>query len=234
MDEMIVFSTYPTLEAAEQAAMLLRNNGITAEAKHEMRSLDSNYLGQQFGDPYLLYLPGKDFDRARTILEDHTVVDPGEVDPGYQLLTFSDDELIDVMMNKEEWGIYNYKLAAALLKRRNVPIPEAQIGIAEAEQLREKEKAVSSGLSLLLLGYSSLLSGAALALVRHPAFTLLPGGLALFVGWILSYTKRTLSNGVQVHYYKPAARLHGLILFWGALGFAVIRYLILWIQYSGT
>lgn len=234
MEPLLVFNSYPDEAAAEQAAALLRDNGINAEVSREARSLDSNYLGQQFSDPYLLYLQGNDFDRARSVLEEHTLVDPDNVDPGYQLLSFSDEELLEVMTNKEEWGIFNYKLAEALLKRRGVPIPEVQIAIAQAEQLREKEKAASSGLILLLLGYSSLLSGAVLALTKHPVFTLLPGGLALLLGWMLSYSKRTLSNGVQVYYYTPGARLHGLILFWCSLGIAVIRYLILWIQYSGT
>lgn len=232
MDPLLVFDTYPTPQAAEQAAALLRGNAIIVEINRDVRPLDSNYLGQRFDNPYLLSLPGKDFEKARKILEEQTPVNPDEVDPEYHLLSFSDEELIDVMMKKDEWGDYNYKLAEALLQRRGVPIPGVQIELSNVERLRQKEKAASSDWKILLLGYFSLLSGAMLALARHPAFTLFPGGLAVFLGWTLSHSRRTLSTGGQVYYYKPSSRLHGLILFWGALGFAALRLILSILQYS--
>lgn len=232
MDPLLVFDTYPTPDAAEQAASLLRGNDIVVEINQDQRPLDNNYLGQRFDNPYLLSLPGKDFERARKILEEQTPVDPDEVDPQYHLLFFGDEELIDVMMKRDEWGDYNYKLAEALLRRRGVPIPGARIEQSKAERQRQKEKINPSDWKILLIGYCALFSGAALALAKHPALILFPGGIAVLLGWMLSHSKRTLSTGEQVYYYKPSSRLHGLILFWGALGFAALRFILSMLQYN--
>lgn len=225
MNELLLFRTYPDPASAEQVALLLKDNGIGAEVSKEARVLDSNYIGQQFSDPYLLYLQGADFERATLILEDQVVIRPEEVDPGYMLLSFSDEELIDVMKKKDEWGIYNYKLAEALLKKKNVPIPEIQIVLEQTERLKEKEKAVSSGLLFLLLGYASIISGAIMSLRYNIAFIFLPGLLGLLIGWNLSHFKRTLSNGQRTFYYNSTTRFHGSIMFWTGLAIAAMRFI---------
>jgi len=229
MDKLLVFKTYAHHQAAEQAAALLRERGIEAEASREARVLDSVYIGQQFNDPYLLYIPGKDFERANVILEENMVIRLDEVDPGYELLSFSDEELIDVMRKKEEWGAYNYKLAEALLQQRDVPIPQMDIVWAQVESLKEKEKPVSSGMRLLLLGYASALGGTILGFMRggNAVFTLFPGLLAFFIGWHLAYSRLTLSDGKQTYYFNNSTRLHGVFLFWLSVIVAALKFIFL-------
>lgn len=225
MNKPLVFGTYPDLRTVEQAAALLRDHGIAAEASREARVLDSVYIGEQFNDPYLLYLPGKDFERARVILEENIVVNLNEVDPGYQLLSFTDDELIDVMRKKGEWGAYNYKLAEALLQQRGVPVPEMDIVWSQVEELKQKEQPVSSGMPLLLMGYASALGGTLLGFLQgNAAFTLFPGLLAFFIGWHLAYSKRTLSDGKQTYYFNNRTRLHGIAMFWLSVSIAALKF----------
>lgn len=225
MTETLVFKTYPDLFTAQQVAALLQEHGITAEITKEARILDSVYIGQQFTDPYLLCLPGKDFERAEIILEENISIELNEVDPDYLLLSFSDDELIEVMKKKEEWGAFNYKLAASLLTSRGVPIPEMDIVWSQVERMKEKEQPASSGILLLLLGYSSLLSGILIAFKQsgYAAFSLFPGFLALLIGWHLAYNKRTLSNGSQIYYFDSRTRLHGSIMLWLSVTVASLR-----------
>jgi tetratricopeptide (TPR) repeat protein len=227
MENLLVFKTYPDLEAAEQAATILKEHEIVVEVNEEARILDSNYIGQQFSNPYLLYMQGKDFERANTILEQATVVRLEDIDPDYLLLSFSNEELIEVMEKKDEWGIYNYKLAETLLKQKNIPIPEVNIALEQVERLKEKEKAVSSGLMFLVLGYLSVISGVYASVSYHAAFILFPGFLGLMIGWHLSKSKRTLSNGQRVFYYNNTTRIHGSIMLWTSLGFGLLRFIFL-------
>lgn len=228
MTETLVFKTYPDLLQAQQAAELLQQHDIEAEVTKEARILDSVYIGQQFTDPYLLSLPGKDFERAEIILEESITIKLNEVDPDYLLLSFSNEELIEVMKKKEEWGAFNYKLAESLLTKRGVPIPEMDIIWSQVEHLKEKEQPTPSGMLLLLLGYSSLISGMLIAFRQggHLAFTLFPGFLALLIGWHLAYNKRTLSNGNQIHYFNERTRLHGTIMLWLSVIVAVARFIL--------
>jgi hypothetical protein len=227
MEQPLVFKTYPDQVTAGEVAALLKANGVITEVVEEPRILDSNYIGQQFSDPYLLYMQGKDFERANHILEDHIVVRLEDIDPDYLLLSFSDEELIEVMKMKDEWGIYNYKLAEILLHQRNAPIPEVHIALEQAERLKEKEKAISSGLMFLILGYLSIISSVYASVSINAVFVLLPGFLGLMIGWHLSQSKRTLSNGTRTFYYNSTTRIHGGIMLWSAIGLGLLRFILL-------
>lgn len=229
MNDLIIYKTYPDLASAEEVALLMTNNGITAEVIKENRVLDSNYIGQAFSDPYLLYMHGSDFERAHTILENEIMVNLEDVDPGYMLLAFNEEELIDVMEKKDEWGVYNYKLAEALLKKKNAHIPEVKIALEQAERLRTKEKPVASGMLFLLLGYASVLSGMVSIFIpaRNAVLTLSQGLLGLFIGWILCYSKRTLSNGQRTFYFTSSSRLQGSVMFWISLAVTAIKIIFL-------
>jgi hypothetical protein len=229
MEPLLVYKTYPNADSAEEAAAILKENGIELDVREEARVLDSNYIGQQFSNPWLLYLRGEDFDRATQILEDHIVVRLADVDPGYMLLSFSDEELIEVMEKKDEWGIYNYKLAEMLLKQKDKPIPEVQIAIKQAEHLKIKEQPVSSGIMYLILGYLSVLAGIYTLFVpsRTAVLTLMQGLLGLFAGWSLSYHKRTLSNGQRSYYFNSSTRLQGKIMLWTSVTVTVLKIILL-------
>lgn len=234
MEPLLVFKTYPNVDSAKEAAAILEENGIELDVREEARVLDSNYIGQQFSNPWLLYLHGEDFDRANQILEDHIVVRLEDVDPGYLLLSFSDEELIDVMEKKDEWGMYNYKLAEMLLRQKDRPIPEVQIAIRQAENLKVKEQPVASGNMFLILGYLSVLGGIFTLFVpaRTPVLTLMQGLLGLFIGWLLSHHKRTLSNGKRSYYFNNSTRLQGNIMLWTSIAVTVLKIIFLFVIFN--
>jgi hypothetical protein len=225
MENLLVFKTYPDPEAAEQTATILKEHGIVVEVNEEVRILDSNYIGQQFSNPYLLYMQGTDFERAHAILEQATIVNLEDVDPGYLLLSFNEEELIEVMEKKDEWGVYNYKLAEALLKKRNVDIPEVKIALEQAERLKAKEQPVASGIMYLLLGYLSVLDGIYSLFIPagNAILTLSQGLLGLFIGWSLSHFKRTLSNGQRTYYFNNSTRLQGSVMLWTSVTIIVLK-----------
>ncbi len=128
MSELRVFDTFPTMEQAQRVAALLENNELRVAVEELQGPLDTNFLGQQFSNPFLLKIPGDKFKHARTLLMKHTVVDISEVDEEYMLLEFTDQELLDVLAAPDDWGVYNYKLAEALLKQRGGKYPRAETG----------------------------------------------------------------------------------------------------------
>jgi hypothetical protein len=57
-------------------------------------------------------------------------------DPDYYLLSFSDDELLDLVRNPDEWGPLDYVLAKQILASHGKPIsPEQEVGF-QAERIR--------------------------------------------------------------------------------------------------
>lgn len=226
MEQLLVFQSYPDGASAQQVADLLEENGIPVELMEDATLLDSNFMGQNFTNPFRVKIPGSRFDEANKLLDEHTAVNLDEVDKDYVLLTFSDAELIDVLKHKADWGIYNYKLAGALLRKRGVPIPEESIESFQKKDILEKEKPAEAGTVLLCMGYFSAIFGSGIALYQGGSnwFKVgLPGILAIVIGWNLAYFKRTLSSGKQAYYFSHSARKQGLVLIWLAMGMFLLK-----------
>ena len=215
METLPVYKTFSNKEAAYRIAALLEDHEIRVIVEEYTPLLDSNFIGVSQRDPFALKIRGEDFITADKIIRDNTVIKLEEIDKDYMLLSFTSDELISVMANEEEWGIYNAKLAEVLLRERNIEIPENRI--SNIKQFKAAEKAAPEKLSpgLIILGYISAVAGT-VNVVRDynlPVVNIyLPGILAIGIGSILIGSKKTLSDGTQVHYFNHSNRLHGKIM----------------------
>jgi len=235
METLLAYRYFADRRAAEETAARLSAQDIPVEIATDYQPLDNQVIGQRFHDPFTLKIPGRCFARADRILEEHTVVDISEVDPGYMLLSFSDEELIEVLKHKDDWGIFNYKLAEALLRERGAAVPEEKIRTFREMERRQKEAPASAGIALLTLGYASALYGTGIVTYltgRAQRVLILPGVFALGIGWLLAYYKRTLSDGRQVWYFKDAERLQGKIILWLSLSIFAIRMLLLFTDFD--
>lgn len=233
MEPNLPFQSFPDLASAQHTAALLEQEGIPVELVNEDSMLDSNFIGQNFSNPFRLKIPGRFFNEANEILERETKVNPDDVAEGYMLLSFSNEELLEVLEHKSDWGFYNYKLAEALLQRRGVSIPAADIRRAQARARLEKEKPEEAGTALLVIGYFSAILGSGFALYQggNNWFRIaVPGLFAIAIGWNLLHFKRTLSDGRRVHYFNSSSRLQGKVLLglaWGIFLLRVIQAIIL-------
>lgn len=215
MEELLVFQSFADKEQALRTAATLENHDIFVAFDETFSPLDSNILGQQFSNPFVLKIYGSQFTRANEILMAHTEIRLEEVDPDYMLLHFSNEELVDVMKNKKDWGIYNYKLAEKLLQERNVAIPQAEIATAQQEQLAEEMKPQNYDTYWILFGYvMALFSGYYLYASngRSYIFTF-PVIFAIGAGLRLFLYRKTLSDGKRMYAYHFPVRIHGLLIF---------------------
>ena len=216
MENLLNFQQFTEKDQAIRTAATLEKKGIYVDVEENLGALDSNFIGQQFQSPYILKVRGSDFTRARSILMESTVINLEEVDEDYMLLQFSDDELIDVMSNIEDWGVYNYKLAEVLLRQRDVAIPFEQIEAAEQSRLEEKAKPSSFSIVWILLGYIVTFWGSGLYGYLQTSsfnFVVVPSFFALIIGWLLTFSKRTLPDGSRRFYFNRFARVNGGIIF---------------------
>jgi uncharacterized protein YfbU (UPF0304 family) len=76
---------------------------------------------------YILKLNNNDFDKAKKIIEENIEINLDEIDPEYSLLKFNQDELLDVLKNKTEWGDFNYKLAITLLRKKGMAVSDTYL-----------------------------------------------------------------------------------------------------------
>ena len=146
------------------------------------------------------------------------------------LLSFSEEELMDVIAKPDEWGFYNYNIATALLKKKGVTVSAEQKEVFEKERLAELGKQKSLSLFWIGVGYAIPLINVIYAVIYYDTYIannlrwLFTGVAGLIIGFILVYSKRTLPNGTRIPVYIDKDRKHGPILlkvnaiFWIANG----------------
>ncbi|WP_343538183.1 hypothetical protein [Flavobacterium mesophilum] len=147
------------------------------------------------------------FEKAEAILEKATENILTEVDSDYYLLSFSDDELYDVLLKSDEWNVFDYKLAQKILKERGKNIDSEMLAFLKKERLQTLAKPEEPQKSWINIGY---------------IFSFLGGALGIVIGYLLWTSKKTLPNGQRIYSYNEADRKHGKTIFIiGAIVFPV-------------
>ena len=226
MSKLLIFKSFSNKEEALRTAATLENNGIQVDLEENLAQLDSNFIGQHYSNPYCIKIPGDSFEKASEILMKYTVINLDEVDKDYMLLSFSNEELMDVLVHNDDWGIYNYKLAEALLKERGIDIPFKKIEEAQAEAREAIAKPIKYDIYWLILGYIfALLSFSTLYAGFLFAF---PTLCALIIGYLLFFSKKTLTDGSRIKTYERTFRIHGLIIFVLTIIVSLVRLVLLY------
>lgn len=140
----------------------------------------------------------KDFEKANAILVESVEDSLDNVEEGYYLLDFSDEELHDIILKPEEWNEYDVSLAEKLLTHRGKPVDPAKLSAqkkARMEALAQPDEFSTNW------KYGAYL---AMFVFVFPA-TLL--------GWLMWKSTKTLPNGKNVPRYDVSTRNHGARIF---------------------
>jgi hypothetical protein len=84
-----------------------------------------------------------DLDKAHKALEEYYQRRLQDVEPGYYLLSFTDKELLEILVKPDEWGHFDYVLARALLAERGLEIPDETIGQLKQQRLLQLAREAS-------------------------------------------------------------------------------------------
>ena len=110
------------------------------------------------------------------------------------MLSFTDEELIDVIEKSDEWNRFDVQLAQKLLKERGNEITTEQINELKKQRIIELSKPEEGQNVYIIIGYVCALLG---------------GLLGIFIGWHLLTYKKTLPNGNRIYAYSDNDRKQG-------------------------
>lgn len=222
MNDYLTFETYALKEEADKASELLAQAGIDSFIVDDPANLDSNFVGAKYNNGHSLKLAGQNFDKARHVLSEKTIIDLSEIDSDYFMLQFSDLELLDVRAKPEEWGIYNYRLAEELLKQKGID-GSKRINVIRSEHIDSMTQSKNADSWALMIAYTFMLLILFIpilwnmGIIGHFGYTLLPPWIGLILGCVYAYSKRTLPDGTRIYQFNRKTRIHGRILFYGTL-----------------
>lgn len=208
-EEFITFEKFNDHNSAKELGELIAEQNIEFLLEDNSLSFDPTFANNGFGKEYCIKLKKNDFEKANKILTDKAVKEINDIDKDYYLLSFSDDELIDVVSKSDEWNKFDVSLAKKLLKERGKEITSEEIEKIKQQRIVELSKPEEGQKNYIILGYITAFLG---------------GLLGIFIGWHLLTYKKTLPNGNRIYAYSENDRKQGnRILIIGAI------FLVFWV-----
>lgn len=189
----VTFKKYPDAKQAQALQQFLIENGIECTFKDTSPSTGAAISGD-FMREYEVQLHPDNFEQAETLLEKQAEGMIVDLPEDYYLLTFTDEELHDVVMKHDEWSEFDYLLARKLLEERGKTIDEASLKQLRRQRLEDLAKPEKDQTFWVVMGYVLAISG---------------GLFGIITGYVLLTSQKTLPNGQMVHTYSKRDRIHG-------------------------
>jgi hypothetical protein len=210
-EEFIIFERFNDKNSAEEFGKLIAEKNIEFVLEDNSLSFDPTFANNGFGKEFCIKLKKSDFEKVDKILTEKSEKEINEIDKDYYLLSFSDQELIEVISKSDEWNKFDVSLAKKLLKERGKEITEDQISEIKKQRIVELSKPEESQNIYIIIGYICALLG---------------GLLGIFIGWHLLTYKKTLPNGNRIYAYSENDRKQGnRIVILGGI------FIVIWILY---
>ncbi|MEZ0129432.1 hypothetical protein AB9T88_06510 [Flavobacterium sp. LBUM151] len=198
IENFIAFRNFPTLNQAKELELLLNQNNIQTVLGDNIPPLDVTFSGSTLQNQYEIKIDPSDFEKAEAVLEKDTENLLDTIDKDYYLLSFTNEELYEILLNSDEWNVFDYKLAQKLLTERGKTIDPEMLNSLKKERLKILAKPEENQKPWIIAGY---------------IFALLGGGIGIVIGYSLWRSKKTLPNGERIYSYNAEDRKNGLIIF---------------------
>jgi hypothetical protein len=210
-EEFLIFQKFNIENQAVDFGNLLNENKVEFLIENISINFDPILSNNEFGKEYCVKIKKNDFEKANEILHTKAKNEINEIQDDYYLLSYSNEELIDVIEKSDEWNKFDVELAHKLLKERGNEITAEQLSELRKQRIIELSKPDEGQNVYIIIGYICALLG---------------GLLGIFIGWHLLTYKKTLPNGNRIYAYSENDRKQGnRIIILGAIFF------MLWILY---
>jgi hypothetical protein len=228
------FATYRQFFSAEEAKpliALLNEHGIPYTFTPIRARFDNIIVGESINESFELKVPATEFDHVTSLQLANTTVNIDLLDKDYYMLSFSEDELYNVIKNPDEWSVQDYLIAVELLKRRGKVFTREklqELRTKKIETLATPEKKLAAG--WLILAYGIPLWAGLTVWFPYPSFARLwPAFLGTLWGVTLWKFKKLLPDGRRVYIYQASDRAHGKRIFF--IGLAALISVMIGIIY---
>lgn len=199
------------MEEALELMEVLKAHNILYELE-DTAPFDVTFSGNSLNKEFRVKLRQSDFEAAEELLINEANVSSDQLPSDHYLLSFSDDELMEIVTKPDEWSAVDYKHALQLLKARGKEFSAESIKTLKKQRYEQLAKPEENKPVWIFVGFISAILG---------------GVLGLFIGWHLMSFKKTLPNGQRVYGYTTSDRKKGQTIFFLGLFFTFLWLLIL-------
>lgn len=203
----VEFQRFSSEEELENCIKILTENNIEYIIEDVSINLDPVLSSNKLGKEFLIKIEQVNFEKTNEILDKFYSSEINEIDNDYYLFSFSDDELLDVIIKSDEWNKFDVQLAKKILSKKGKGLSNLEIDHIKRQRILDLSKPEKKQSEWIFVGYVSSLLG---------------GLLGIFIGWHLLTFKKTLPNGDRIFNYSNEDRKHGnQILIFGIISIIV-------------
>jgi hypothetical protein len=195
------FADYQSFDSIETARYILLNTLEEYEIPYELAGTktESDFIKGTVSwvHPVVVKIPVADFERTNALLEasaDQNVYVPER----HYLLSFSDNELTEILQKPDEWSKDDYAIAKKLLAERGHNFTPEKIKKLREERLAALARPETAHPVWIYAGFAIALAG---------------GVFAIFLGRVFYASKKTLPNGKKYYTYDKDTRQQGFFIF---------------------
>ncbi|MFY0598500.1 MAG: hypothetical protein JXR03_02435 [Cyclobacteriaceae bacterium] len=207
MNVLYTYKTFLSENEALEASDVLKRNGIA----NRIDIIGDNLVPDIVGDRMLSYaVQVSELDRPK--LEKLCEANIGAVGDDHPFNLFEDDELLDVIVNEDEWERNDASIAKFVLEKRGASVSEEKIGYLKLERKEEVLIRKSGdwiyqtfGVSGFIIGFLAFRNG--LGIIDHIIYF---GSIAIGINYY--FLNKKLSNGTKVFIYDSKTRKIGFLI----------------------
>ncbi len=189
----VTFKKFPDITQAMALQQFLIDNGIECIFQDTSPTTGSAISGDYMRE-YEIQLRPDTFEQAEELLEKQAETMLTDLPDDYYLLSFSDEELFDVVLTHDEWSEFDYILARRLLEERGKGIDEAHLIAMRKQRIADLAKPEKDQTAWVIAGYIMAVGG---------------GFFGIITGYVLYTSQKTLPNGQVVYTYSDKDRKQG-------------------------
>ncbi|MGY3090406.1 hypothetical protein ACVWYF_003461 [Hymenobacter sp. UYAg731] len=198
------YQSFISADAAQPLIELLFKHGMLFETGYDKPSYDPKMAFNETENRFVVRLKPTDFEAARTLEDEASEALVADADPDHYLFGFTDEELLEVVMKRDEWSSFDVALAGRILRQRGRDVTPDTVRLLRQYRAVELTQPEASQKGTIMAGY---------------ALALLGGIVGIIIGLNLLYAKKKLLDGTQGPAYSEADRAHGFRII--VLGFVV-------------
>lgn len=196
-ESFLTWKRFYSAEEAENTASVLGENKIICLLEDNTPPVSDFIMGQNTKANIALKIKATDFIKADKLFNEIAKAQVDSADESHYLFQYSNDELLEVLMEADSWSEYDKQLSKKILEERGIIITDELLKTFAAKRLKELAKKEHHSPVWTIVGYVSALFG---------------GFLGIAIGINLWTAKKTLPNGMRVYAYTDRDRFHGQII----------------------
>ena len=207
-EQFVTFQKFNYRAAALELEVLLKENNIEYVLEDTSSDADAvTFVNNELSKEFRIKLRKQDFAKADSLLQKIYSDQIDTVAPDYYLFDFTDGELMEIIIKRDEWGRFDFLLAQKLLKERGKEIKPEVVELIQKQRIQELARPEDSYKIWVYAGYIMAFLG---------------GLMGILIGWHLWTHKKTLPNGDMVYGHSSSDRRHGIrIAIIGVVSFVI-------------